>query len=95
MAHANRKEYFVIFIILAVLTALEVAVVKMPIPKTPMVVALVILAVTKAAFVALFFMHLRSEKRALRYTVAVPLLIPPIYAVVLIAESAWRMLPHG
>jgi caa(3)-type oxidase subunit IV len=95
MAHASRKEYAVIFVILAVLTALEVAVVKMPIPKTPMVLALVALAITKAACVALFFMHLRTEKRALRYTVALPLLMPPIYAMVLIAESAWRMLPHG
>ena len=94
-AHANRKQYFQIFVALAVLTALEVGLVKTGVAKTPMISGLVGLAGVKAALVAWFFMHLGHERRALRYTVAIPLLVPPIYAMVLIAESAWRMLPHG
>lgn len=94
MSHKpNRKLYFQIFVVLAVLTALEVGVAKMPgIGKELMVSALVLLAVTKAAFVALFFMHLKSETRALKLTIALPFAAPVLYAFVLIGEAAWRLL---
>ncbi len=94
MSHASRKQYLVIFVALAALTAIEVAVVYLPgIPKAPMVLALVGLAVTKAALVGLFYMHLRHETPVLKLTVAIPLLTPAVYAVVLIAEATWRLAP--
>ena len=93
MAHIDRKQYFIIFIVLGVLTALELGVVKMPgIGRTPMLIALIALAVTKAAFVGLYYMHLKYETRILRLTIAIPLATPAFYAFVLIAESAWRHL---
>jgi caa(3)-type oxidase subunit IV len=55
-----------------------------------MVVGLVGLALTKASLVGLFFMHLRTEMRALKLTVALPFAFPALYAFVLIAEAAWR-----
>lgn len=94
MAHTNRKEYLVIFGILFVLTVLEVALVYVPgIAKNLIISGLILLAVVKAACVALFFMHLKHETRVLRLTVAIPLSLPPIYALVLVAEAAWRLLP--
>ncbi|MEK6608336.1 MAG: cytochrome C oxidase subunit IV family protein [Myxococcota bacterium] len=94
MSHkVNRKEYWVIFVILFVLTVLEVAVAQIPgIGKTLVVSALIALAVTKAAFVALFYMHLKHETPWLRRTVAIPLATPAVYALVLIAEASWRHL---
>ncbi|HEY7725866.1 MAG TPA: cytochrome C oxidase subunit IV family protein [Anaeromyxobacteraceae bacterium] len=94
MSHASRKQYLQVFLALALLTALEVGVVYLPaIGKGPMVLALVGLAVTKAALVGLFFMHLRYETRIMRLTVAIPLATPAIYAVVLIAEATLRVVP--
>lgn len=45
-----------------------------------------------AVCVALFYMHLKHETRFLKITVAIPLAMPALYAVVLIAEAMWRML---
>jgi cytochrome c oxidase subunit IV len=89
---AQIREYFVIFGVLFVLTVLEVAVAQIPgIGKTALTVALIGLALTKAAIVGLFYMHLKHETRILRLTVALPMVFPAIYAVVLIGEAAWRL----
>src|SRR5215471_4364899 len=96
MAHINRKQYFIIFIVLGVLTMLELGVVKMPgIGRTPMLVALIALAVTKAAFVGLYYMHLKYETRVLKLTIAIPMATPALYALVLIAEATYRALFRG
>jgi cytochrome c oxidase subunit 4 len=92
-AHVNRKEYWVIFTALFLLTVLEVGVVYMGIPKTPLFIALAGLALVKASLVGLFFMHLKHETRILKLSVAIPMSIPAFYAVILIAEGAWRRLP--
>jgi len=80
----------VIFVILAVLTLLEVVLAQIGINKTLLGVALVGLALTKAAIVGLYYMHLKSETRILKLTVALPLAAPTLYAVVLMVEAAWR-----
>jgi len=88
----NVREYLVIFVVLAVLTVLEVAVAKVPgISRRLVGLALVGLALTKAGFVALYYMHLKSETRVLKMTVAIPMAAPTIYALVLISEAAWRL----
>jgi cytochrome c oxidase subunit 4 len=92
-AHANRKQYLQVFVALAVLTALEIAAVYLHLEKRTLVIALIALAVTKAAIVGLFFMHLRTETKILKASVAIPISLPALYALVLIAEGAWRRLP--
>lgn len=88
----NRKEYFYVFVVLFVLTVLEVVVAQVPgLSKTLLGLALVGLAVTKAAAVGLYYMHLKHETRVLRLTVAIPMATPAVYALVLIAEGAWRL----
>jgi cytochrome c oxidase subunit IV len=95
MAHGKgHKEYWIIFGWLTLLTILEVAIVYVPgIGKTPLVVALILMALSKAGLVGLYFMHLKSETRILRLTVAIPMAMPMFYALVLVAEGVWRMLP--
>ena len=89
----NRKEYWVIFVALLVLTVLEVGLAQVPgISKTLMRLGLVGMALAKAALVALFYMHLKHETRVLRLTVFIPLATPALYAVVLISEAAWRLI---
>lgn len=93
MAAANRKTYLWVFLALAGLTALEVAVALPPLGVETFRkgAALVLLAVAKAALVALFFMHLRDERRALKLTVIVPFAFPVLYAVFLVLETRWRL----
>jgi caa(3)-type oxidase subunit IV len=92
-SHINRKEYWTVFGALFALTILEVGVVYMGIAKTPLFIALSGLAVVKATLVGLFFMHLKHETKILRRSVAIPMSIPAFYALILIAEGAWRRLP--
>ncbi|MBI2893240.1 MAG: cytochrome C oxidase subunit IV family protein [Deltaproteobacteria bacterium] len=93
-AHArSKREYWKVFVALGVLTLLEVGVAKMPgIGKPATIAALVLLAVAKAACVGLFYMHLRHETRVLKLTVAIPMAVPALYALVLVSEAAWRLL---
>ena len=72
--HAE-PNYMAVFYWLLALTIIEVAVVYAHLPKISMVIALVLLALTKAFLVAWYFMHLRSEKVALMMMVGVPLLL--------------------
>ncbi|HEX5633656.1 MAG TPA: cytochrome C oxidase subunit IV family protein, partial [Gemmatimonadales bacterium] len=87
----HRGQYLVVFVVLAVLTVVELGVaLSAGIPRPAVVVALVALALSKAALIALFYMHLRFETRILRLTVFGPLVAPAVYGIVLIAETAWR-----
>lgn len=56
----TRPNYLAVFIALAVLTAVEVSVTYLPLPRIPILVPL---ALAKATLVALFYMHLRSDRR--------------------------------
>jgi cytochrome c oxidase subunit IV len=91
--HVNRRQYWVIWLYLLVLTVVEVALVYVPgIPKGLLVSGLFALALAKAALVGLFYMHLKHETRVLRWSVAIPLATPVVYAAVLVAEASWRLL---
>ena len=95
MRHAaskNRRQYWYIWLYLLVLTFVEVGVASVPGLAWSLVVsALVLLAVVKAALVGLFYMHLVHETNVLKWTVAIPMAVPVLYAVVLIAEARWRL----
>lgn len=92
-AHApNRREYWMIFVVLFVLTVLEVGVAQVPgIGRGLMTSALILLALTKAACVGLFYMHLKHETKILKMTVFLPFAMPALYAFVLIGDAAWRL----
>src|SRR5712692_9261592 len=81
----DEPNYIAIFVYLTVLTALELAVVYAPIPRPLMVGSLVGLAWAKACLVAMYFMHLRFERR----TLAVIAIIP----VILVTELAFALAP--
>lgn len=87
------RQYVVVFAVLTALTLVEVGVATTTgIPRRATVLALVTIAVAKAALIALFYMHLRFETRILRATVLGPLVAPAAYGIILMAESAWRAL---
>jgi caa(3)-type oxidase subunit IV len=90
--HVNRKQYWVIWLYLLLMTVVEVALFYVPgIPRGLTISALFALAIAKAALVGLFYMHLKHETRVLRWSVAIPMSTPVVYAAVLIAEASWRL----
>jgi cytochrome c oxidase subunit 4 len=68
-------SYIAVFIYLTILTAAELGVYAMGLPKTVMVGALVALALAKATLVAMYFMHLAIERKGLWIVAATPLVI--------------------
>ena len=91
--HIDRKQIWMIWVYLLILTILEVGVVYVPgIGQAMLITALCSMAVTKAGIVGLFYMHLKYETKVLQWTVAIPLVLPAFYGFVLIADAMWRML---
>jgi cytochrome c oxidase subunit IV len=76
----DEPNYMGIFWWLLALTLLELGVIYMPVHRVAIIVLLVVLAITKAALVALYFMHLKFE----RTTLGVIALSPFILCVFLI-----------
>ena len=88
-AHTDhRRDYFRIFWVLFVLTLVEVAVSYTKLDKKLMSAIMIALALTKAAFVGLYYMHLRYEKRSLLWLAALPLPLAGFYAVFLMLDGA-------
>jgi caa(3)-type oxidase subunit IV len=87
---SHRAKYLKVFYALIGLTALELGVVYAGLSRSTVILLLIGLAFTKAGAVAAWFMHLADERRVLRLMVGLPLLFPPFYACVLIAEAVFR-----
>jgi cytochrome c oxidase subunit 4 len=90
MAGHSKKEYFVIFVVLTLLTAIEVGINYMGLGRGMKIAGLISLALAKAVLVAMFYMHLKSETKSLKLVIGIPMLFPALYAVVLIVESIAR-----
>lgn len=87
--HSHKKEYIIIFVVLAVLTVLELMVPGLKIAYALRASSLVLLALGKAFVVAYYYMHLKDETRWLKFIAAVPI-SAGVYAAVLILESMFR-----
>lgn len=87
---SHKKEYFAVFVILAVLTLIELFIPGLEnVSKFVKGTALTGLAIAKAFVVAWFYMHLKEETRWLKFVAAIPI-SAGIYAVVVILESMFR-----
>jgi len=85
-----EPNYMGVFWWLLALTIIEVAVIYLPIAKLAIAIMLITLAVTKAALVALYFMHLKFERR----TLALVALSPFVLCVFLILMMTPDIYPH-
>jgi cytochrome c oxidase subunit 4 len=92
----EEHRYLVVFGWLAVLTALEIGVIYMPMSKMAIGFILVILASTKAALVALYYMHLANEKRTLTYIALTPAILCVFLVFMLLPDlgAVTRALTH-
>jgi cytochrome c oxidase subunit 4 len=78
--HHPRPKYWLVFLGLAVLTALEVAATF--IAGIPLAPILIIMSIAKALLVIFFFMHLRYDSRWLAFIFFAPfLLVIPLVVV--------------
>jgi cytochrome c oxidase subunit 4 len=64
-AHASVRFYWMIGIVLAIITAVEVAVFYIPALEAVLVPVLLVLSAAKFALVVMFFMHLRFDSPVL------------------------------
>ena len=84
-AHSHHN-YIKIFIILSILTAVEIGITLLGLPRTLLVALLVGLAVWKAALVALHFMHLKLEKKTLTIIALVPFVLCIFLSLMLLPD---------
>lgn len=64
-AHGSRSTYWLVALVLAVITLLEVAVFYVPALRAIIVPILLVLSATKFALVVAFFMHLKYDRPVL------------------------------
>ncbi len=92
MAHEHvEPNYIAIWIYLAVLTVLELIVAYAPIPKAAMVGLLIGLAWAKAVLVAMYFMHLRFERRTLGIIAIIPAILVTFLTFMLVPDLSTRI----
>jgi len=82
----SHHNYIKIFIILSVLTAVEVGVTFFGLPRALLVVLLVGLALWKATLVAMHFMHLKLEKKTLAVVAIVPFVLCVFLSLMLLPD---------
>lgn len=89
-AHTSHKKLYIwIFVVLAVLTVLELFVPDLPMSTFKKGSALTALAIVKAFCVAYWYMHLNEEKAWLKFIAAIPI-SAAAYATIVILESLYR-----
>lgn len=88
-AHVKHPPYIAIWVVLAVLTGLEIGVAFLSWPKIVLILILVALAVWKALLVALYYMHLRFESTRLRILAVAPLPLAVLLVAAVITEYLW------
>jgi cytochrome c oxidase subunit 4 len=71
----NEPNYMGVFWWLLILTIIEIGVIYLPIAKLAIAIMLIVLAVTKAALVALYFMHLKFERTTLGLVALSPFIL--------------------
>ena len=94
--HASLKTYINVAIILAIITAIEVATLYVPgIPKAMLVSSLLIMSIIKFALVVGFFMHLKYDSSIMRAVFVGPLIIAILIILALMALfGAYILLPR-
>jgi len=83
-AHPN---YIGIWVWLLVLTLLEVGAVYLHLPRPLLVSSLLVMALVKAALVAMYYMHLKFEKILLTFIFTSPLIFSVVFTVLVLFDS--------
>lgn len=87
----KHPNYMAIFYWLFGLTVAELTVAYMPLMRALMIAGLVGLALAKAALVAMYFMHLRFERRTLGLIALTPPLLLIMFMLITYPDTAWKL----
>ena len=90
-AEHSGPNYIAVFIYLSVLTAIELGVYAMGLPQVAKVGLLVALAWAKAVLVAMYFMHLAMERKALAIIAIIPVILVTFLCFMLLPDLTTRM----
>ncbi|HET6281553.1 MAG TPA: cytochrome C oxidase subunit IV family protein [Polyangia bacterium] len=90
-ATTGSRSWFIIFLALVTLTALELYTTGVQAERALRITVLCGLAISKGALVLLFFMHLRDEPRALKWTALIPVVLSAAFVVVLALDTVSRL----
>lgn len=90
----QEPNYIAIFIYLAALTGVELVVYSMNFPTVIKVGLLVALALAKAVLVAMYFMHLATERPGLWIIAAIPLVLVAFCYLMLRPDLSARAWTH-
>jgi cytochrome c oxidase subunit 4 len=82
----KKRPYLWVFLWLGVLTAIEIGITYTGLPKLVQIILLVGLAATKAALVAMYYMHLRYDYRILTLIGGFPFFLAVIMALIILAD---------
>lgn len=88
----HEPNYMAVFGALALLTALEIGITYLPIPRGLIAFALVSMALFKAGLVALYFMHLISERTTLKMICIIPLILGAILFIGVAPDALHKLL---
>lgn len=86
MTEHKHPNYIAIWWILLAVTVMEVGYSFLKIPRPILILGLVVMAVFKAVLVALYFMHLKFERKSLGIIVGSTLILAVILVSVGISE---------
>ena len=87
----KAPNYMAIFWWLLGLTIAELAVAYMHLPKPLTIGGLVGLAIAKASLVAMYFMHLKFERRTLGLIALTPPFLLILFIIITYPDTAWRV----
>ena len=87
----GRARYFAGFLVLVMLTALELGVIRLAVEHAARVTALCGLAMAKAALLLWVFMDLRERPRLVKVLALGPLLLAPGFTIVLMLDAVYRL----
>jgi cytochrome c oxidase subunit IV len=94
-AHPGNTTYVIVGIVLAILTALEVAVIYIPALSAVVIPILLVLTTAKFALVVMFYMHLKMDNPIFTWVFVAPMALAVFLVIALII--LFRVLPqfHG
>ena len=87
-SHRTHPNYLAIWVWLALLMLLSVFASRLPASEVIILGIVLILAFIKAMLVALYYMHLKFERRLLLLVIIPPLILAALLVVALLPDSA-------
>lgn len=91
MTNPSSKTYGWIYLWLMVLTVLEVGIVWIDWPKTAGMILLVGSALSKAALIALYFMHLKFDRPAVWLLPGIPMILALLFVAALFPDIVFHL----